>query len=288
MIQGGDYIVDSSSAFNKYLIGLVLNIFAVITLLLLVTSSIAWFWRLLDYPFVRDRLWLLGYDSDILVPFLPSIFLTICWFISWILAYYRKGSFAHGRAAEHLLFVVVASFLIATSLLFGNGDVRMPWDSEYDDPTAVPDKIWMTFVIAIAVVTLLIPVIRPQRLLRSAVAPRNIIDKWTFRTLSCAVLCGIPLILIGYFGREDYSGYFQFSERGLHESEIKFTRFIANVFRQTIPEATEQSFDPEDYFHRYWPQSQPKLNNLTDDETAARGNVQQATTTTKSPRRSRK
>jgi hypothetical protein len=280
MIHGGDYIVDSSSALNKYLIGLVLNIAAVITSMLFVCCFVATLWRVLDYPYFRDRLWLLGYDSDILVPFLPALFLSNCWLISWMLAYYRKGNFASGNAAERLLLGSVIFFLIAVALLLGNGDVRMPWDSEFDDPIAVSDRLWMPFVFVIAVVTLLIPVIRPQRLLRSALAPRNIVDKWAFGTFSTAVLYGIPLVFVGFFGRENFSGCFTFSERGVHESEIKSARFTAEIFRQTIDGATEQSFDPVDYLAALVPQSQEGLDSLTDDVPVVSSGMPQSKATT--------
>lgn len=265
MIQGGDYIVDSVTAFNKYLIGLVLNVTAVFTLMLTIACLVALAWRLFDLPWVRDLLRLFDLDSDFVAPFIPSAILGLSWLLSWMLSYFRRGSLANGGIADRLLLCAIGSCFIALALLFGNGDVRLPWSSQSDDPAAIPRQFWMPFVLAVAIITMLVPVIRPQRLLRSATAPRNILDKWAFRAFSTAVLAGIPLIMVGIFGRENISGYFDFAERGLHEADFKFPKLTADLLRSTLPEASDSTFDVLSFLNQKGITTDVKLDNLTDD-----------------------
>lgn len=265
LIQGGDYIIDGPTAFNKYLIGLVLNKAAIVTLMLFIASMFAFTWRLLDTYTARDVLHLFDLDSDFVVPFLPSAVLATAWLVGWGIAYFRSGNAATGRIPGVMLILATAAFLIALALLFGNGDVRLPWSSNDDEPAAIPQHYWVPFVLVIAVLTALVPIIRPRRLLQSAVAPRNALDKWTFRAFSTAILAGLPLILIGLFGQEDYSGYFKFTERGLHEADIRIPSFVAEILRSSLPEADDPDFNPVEYLKTHGLPLHPSLDSSTQE-----------------------
>lgn len=265
LIQGGDYIIDGPTAFNKYLIGLVLNKAAIVTLMLFIASMFAFTWRLLDTYTARDVLHLFDLDSDFVVPFLPSAVLATAWLVGWGIAYFRSGNAATGRIPGIMLILATAAFLIALALLFGNGDVRLPWSSEEAEPAAIPEQYWVPFVLVIVTLIALVPIIRPRRLLQSAVAPRNALDKWTFRAFSTAILAGLPLILIGLIGQEDYSGYFRFPERGLHEADIRIPTFVAEILRSSLPEADDPHFNPDEYLKTHGLPLDPVFDSTTQE-----------------------
>ncbi|MFM7164653.1 MAG: hypothetical protein ACKO3T_05360 [Planctomycetaceae bacterium] len=266
LIQGGDYIIDGPTAFNKYLIGLLLNKAAIISLMLFVSAFVALLWRSLDTYAARETLHLFDLDSDFLVPFLPAAFFAFAWIVGWVLSYFRSGNSATGRLPGVMLMLATGAFLIALALLFGNGDVRLPWSSDEDEPSAIPQQYWAPFVFLIVLLTALVPIIRPQRLLQSAVAPRNVLDKWTFRAFSTAILAGLPLILIGLIGREDFSGYFRFPERGFHEADFRFPVLAPEILLSSVPEVDDPNFDLLDYLKTHGLPLSPSLDSSTRED----------------------
>lgn len=226
LIYGGDYIVDGLTAFNKYLIGLLFNNLAVISLMVSIAALVAWFWRLFDYPVVRDYLTLFDVAQDFTVPFIPGALFGSLWIFAWLLSYYRRQGQAPGAFARPLLRLTVGSVLIAIAMLFGNGDLLLPWRGEDSEAVMIPSTFWLPFVVLSALAIMLIPVIRPGRLIQSAIAPKSALEQWVFRIVTSVMLVGIPLILIGFLGRENISGYFDFQERGMHEADFEFPRVL--------------------------------------------------------------
>jgi hypothetical protein len=226
LIYGGDYIVDGLTAFNKYLIGLLLNNLAVISLMISMAALVAWLWRCFDLPVIREHLKLFDLSTDFVVPFIPGAMLGFLWVIAWLLSYYRRQGQAPGAFARPLLRLAVGSGLIALAMLFGNGDLLLPWHGDSSNADVIPSTVWLPFVLMSAVVLMLIPVIRPGRLIQSAIAPKSSAEQWVFRIVTSVLLVGIPLILIGFLGRENISHYFDFQERGMHEADFKFPEFL--------------------------------------------------------------
>lgn len=219
LIYGGDYIVKPVSAFNKYLIGVILNNIALFSLLVTGATLIAFAYRSLDFPAVRDRLQMIGWNSDLTAPFLPSLLFLLLWIAAWMVSYFQRQAEAPGLVARYLLRLLVASVLVGCAMLVGNGDIPLSWRPAASEPFSIPEAIWVPLVVLIVV--MLLPVLRPQRLIASAARPRRPYEKWIFRGTCSALLGGVPLILVGYIGRENISGYSTFPDRGLHEADIR-------------------------------------------------------------------
>jgi len=226
LIYGGDYIVDGLTAFNKYMIGLLFNNMAVFSLMIALAALVAWLWRCFDLPVIREHLKLFDLSTDFFVPFIPGTIFGSLWVIAWLLSYYRRQSQAPGAFARPLLRLTVGSILIAIAMLFGNGDLLLPWRGETSTAETIPSSVWLPFVLFAAAVLLLIPFIRPGRLIQSAIAPQSPAEQWVFRIVTSVVLVVIPLILIGFLGRENISHYFDFPDRGMHEADFKFPEFL--------------------------------------------------------------
>ncbi len=248
LVYGGDYIVDGLTAANKYLIGFVLNNIAVFSWLVFLAAMVAMLWRTLDSYAVRDRLALIGLGSDLVAPFIPSVFFFLGWIGAWVLSYFKQEAEAPGTIARHLLRLTVGSVLVGGALLVGNGDVAIPWVSDAKDPSGVPKVFWMPLVFVVAILVVMIPIVKPSRLLRSATAPTGPLDKWVFTAVTSAALGGVPLILIGILGRENISGFSTFPDRGLHEAELKdFNDFCSIVVGQGKKSRAEIYKTPESW-----------------------------------------
>ncbi|MFM8477571.1 MAG: hypothetical protein ACKOEO_17445, partial [Planctomycetaceae bacterium] len=243
LIFGGDYIVDGLTAFNKYLIGLLLNNLAVASLMISMAALVAWVWRCFDLPVIRESLKLFDLSTDFVVPFIPGAMLGFLWVIAWLLSYYRRQGQAPGAFARPLLRLSVGSVLIALAMLFGNGDLLLPWHGDSSNADVIPSTVWLPFVLISVVVVLLIPVIRPGRLIQSAIAPKSSAEQWVFRIVTSVLLVGIPLILIGFLGRENISHYFDFQERGMHEADFKFPEFLQIAGLPGFGVAAQQAVD---------------------------------------------
>ncbi|MFM7059150.1 MAG: hypothetical protein ACKO2P_19740 [Planctomycetota bacterium] len=226
LIYGGDYIVDGLTAFNKYLIGLLFNNLAVISLMISMAALVALLWRCFDFPVVREHLKLFDLSTDFVVPFIPAALLGTLWVIAWLLSYYRRQGQAPGAFARPLLRLTVGSILIALAMLFGNGDLLLPWRGEGSTAEMIPSTVWLPFVLISVAVLLLIPFIRPGRLIQSAIAPQSPAERWVFRIVTSVMLVVIPMILVGFLGRENISHYFDFQQRGMHEADFKFPEFL--------------------------------------------------------------
>lgn len=221
LTYGGYYLLRPLSLLNKYLIGVVFNNLAVLTAMVAVCASVAFLWRSLDYPWVRDRLALFYLGSDLVAPFIPFFLLAACWIVAWVLSYFQRQAEAPGNVARFLFVLMGASALIGCAILIGNGDIALPSTSgptEGSNLISIPTQVWGPLLGLILVAAL--PVLRPQRLLRSGTRPEHVWEKWVFNATSVALLCGLPLCLIGWFARENISGYSTSPNRGFHRAEV--------------------------------------------------------------------
>src|SRR5262245_56510061 len=211
----GGYLKRPWVLFNKYLIGLFFINVAVFSGLIALCSIVAYAWRLLDLPWVRDRLYLIGFDSDLIAPFLPFCGFIVVWVIAWAISYWRRGAEAPGWLAQRLLYLIVASLLIAMALLIGNGDtslgVLQAW---FDKPYFTFQRNLRTPLLML-VLGALIPLLSPKRIIESGVRPKQKWHRWIFGTVTLGLLVGVPLAMTAFLARENVSGFATFREPDL-------------------------------------------------------------------------
>ena len=100
LIYGGKYLYRPWEAANKYLIGLLMTSVVMLSGIVALAAAVALLWRLLDTVAVRDFLKLFDLNSDIVAAFLPFYFFGGCWFVAWMLSYFRFQAEAPGRWAQ--------------------------------------------------------------------------------------------------------------------------------------------------------------------------------------------
>lgn len=209
LTYGGQFLNKPAQLFNKYLIGIVLINVAIFAALIAGCATVAYLWRMLDEPWIRNQLnvWLIGVKSDLVVPFIPAVVFGFLWGISWFLSYFQNGAEASGRAARAFLLLSFFSILVGIALLLGNGDLGNPfaYTLEFESSaSSIPKSIWTIFIAA--VIGALIPLVRPKRWLKSGLRPKAWWEKSVFSITSTALLIGVPLLIIGFVGKEDISG----------------------------------------------------------------------------------
>lgn len=215
-IYGGHYLLRPWRFINTYLMGLFFINLALFSGLLAVCAGTAFLWRCLDYPAIRDRAKLLseGLANDLTMPFWPFFLFGLAWLAAWGISLFQRGSEAKGITARYCLFFTLASLLIGFALLIGNGDIAV-WSG---DPISLGGKVWGPIVGLI--LGGLVPFLTPKRLLQSGLNPQKDWERYVFAAASAALLVGIPLLLVGWFARENISGYNTSSQRPVLAADI--------------------------------------------------------------------
>lgn len=227
----GFYLMRPMPFLNKYLIGVTMNNIAVLSAMICMAAAIAFSWRCLDYPAVADTIghattgaiYLSGLGSDLMRPLIPVMILFLIWLVCWFTSYFQRQAEAPGRLAHVMLIVTGSALMVAIAVLMGNGDIALPGYGR-DAETAgsqhlvVPDHI--LFPAAAAVALALLPLLRPSRLLNSAVSPQKPWEKWVFNATGTALVAGVPLLFTAILARENISGYSTSPDRPLQWPEV--------------------------------------------------------------------
>lgn len=222
LTYGGNYLFRPWEAFNKYFIGVVLNNTAVLSMIVAVAAVCAMGWRAFDSHWFRNRSALLGLGNDLVAPFIPYLMFSLLWMVAWTVSYFRHQAEAPGTIARYLLYLKAASLLIGITLLIGNGDIGLPefmraWIG--NEQTSVSPTVWAPVVVMMLL--MMLPIIRPSRLLRSGVQPQKPWEKYVFAGTTAALLMGLPLILVGWLSRENISGYSTSAARPMLRYEVR-------------------------------------------------------------------
>lgn len=244
----GGYLRRPWVLFNKYLIGLFFINVAVFSGLIALCSIVAYAWRLLDLPWVRDRLYLIGFDSDLIAPFLPLCGFMVAWVIAWAISYWRRGAEAPGWLAQRLLYLIVASLLIAMALLIGNGDTSLGALQSWFDKPYFTFQRNLRAPLLMLVLGALLPLLNPKRIIESGVRPKQKWHRWIFGTVTLGLLVGVPLALTAFLARENVSGFATFREPDLLKEDIKDTvqgwRQFCNLLIGTTDERKDSTSRP--------------------------------------------
>ncbi len=197
---------------NRYLIGVVLTNIVVLSGLFALCALAAFLFRCTDYRIVINWLYALGFRGDIMRAFFPSVMFFALWLIFWAISYWRKGVEATGRIARVFLALTIVSVLMAVAMLVGTGDVSLTYFRDnwgIEPPKEALESfgrdIQKLFFIALFIA--LLPYLRVRDLIRSGTRPKNVFEGWIFAIATRGLLYGIPLLVFGYFAREDISGF---------------------------------------------------------------------------------
>ena len=233
--QRGNYLFRLDLFLLRFIPNAILNLVPRVCLLLAVSSFVAWAWRLIDLDGIRDHLSAFGLD-DLGAAYLPAFCCAAAWLILFAFAWIADAVRVR-RAATILLALAIASSLIGTAVVIGNGDVTFS-GAAYTvkgEESRIDwlHGLWKPFVSIVAVGCL--PLLAGTRLLRSGSRPRNWIDSWFFYYASFALSLGIPLVAIGYFARENLSGFNQARGPAFLRGDLKSTEALQMLLRDADP-----------------------------------------------------
>jgi hypothetical protein len=234
----GNYLFRSDLFLARFIPGFLLNLAPQLCLLIAIGSGIALLWRSLDFHVVRDHLSAFGID-DLGAAFLPSLLLGMLWVISYI----AGSAFASQplkRASTWILTATFVSVLIGMAVVIGNGDVTFNKGaySLSGEETRIQwfNSLWTPLVSIVALGC--IPLLMPNKLLRSGTKPRGWFDSWVFYYVSLALFLGVPLVFIGYFAKENISGYNTARKDAFLPGDFKDPR----AFKSLIKEGSDVAF----------------------------------------------
>jgi len=211
LIRRGNYLFRLDLIASRYFAGLILNLIPRVGLLVAVCAFFAFLWRCLDYDWGRDRLRGISMSSDLCAALLPFGITGIAWMSCCIVAICLRSQPA--KRASHILFwVTMACLGIGAAIIVGNGtlsvaSVLQPKDSSDPLWTGIEWQSSLQLPALLLLLIGLVPILFPRMLIRSGVRPRGVLDTWIFYYASFTLFMGIPLALIGWFGRENISKF---------------------------------------------------------------------------------
>jgi hypothetical protein len=237
LIQGGMYLRKPAKAFNRYLFGLVLINLVIASATCSVMCGLAWLFRVPDQLWCMNLLAALGFQGDVLRALAPASLFGVLWFLTWIkristerglsvprqpswwttwLRYFNKVCFG----------AMLASLAFALVSLLVTGDLSLGLLYEHDAPSRdFLQSLTTVFVYILAALVMIasLPALGINRLIQSGAAPKNPAESIVFRIVSTALIVGLPLLVFGFFVREDVSGLVSKRMR-LNSEESPFQR----------------------------------------------------------------
>jgi hypothetical protein len=108
-----------------------------------------------------------------------------------------------------------------------------------DEGSIERHRSWITPLFG-ALITLLLPFLRPQRLLESGLRPKRFWEPWVFRVACTAAAVGVPLLGIYWFSRHDLSDYNTTRGAYLLPSEVDW----AGLWQRLLHEAETDPNSP--------------------------------------------
>lgn len=219
--QNGRYLIKPVEYWNRFLSGWFLLLIHVFSGMLALSAVIAFVWRMMDSFAVRDYLSAIGFEGDVWPAVLPLVALTILWTLFWSLSRWKFHESARGRIAKAILIAMIVWALATVAGLVGNGDVTFAagWD-------AAPGhlKPILFFVILLG----LLPALFRSRLVHSGRTEAGLLERGIYRYSLSAVVIGLPLLLIGFFARENVSGFGTARDGRLLSGDVKDIVALSN------------------------------------------------------------
>jgi hypothetical protein len=236
--ERGNYLFRVDLLANRYFFGLLLNLLPRISLVVAVGAGVAWLWRLLDVHSLNDHLAALGNRTDYIPVLLPGFVALGVWLLVSLAALaFRSDPLT--TVSRWLFWLAAGCFAIGAAVLMGNGDIAVGGAGaiQWQENLRIPAMILAALG--------LLPVFLPRRLIRSGVAPRSMIESWIFYYTSFVLFLGIPLIAIGWFARENVSGFATHRGPELVYGDVKdIDAFLDLFYPATWPRSREEERFP--------------------------------------------
>lgn len=221
-IHSGSYLAHTVNFINRYTPGLVMILLMAFAGLITGASGLAWLFREIDRPKISDAIAALGFDGDIL----RALFPTVCWFaiwsLAWLASYVKHGTHGRGWVAGLLLWPLMISSLASLGTLLSTGDIGFPAVETLLGASAnertVPQSFW--YVLYSVVGASLLPYLRLPMLIRSGIAPTNVMEKYVFRVASAALLIGVPFVAFTWMAQENISEHLESRSPEVVEADV--------------------------------------------------------------------
>jgi hypothetical protein len=260
LIYSGDYLRLPLGFLNRYLMGLlVVNLFA-LSGIIAAGAGVAWLFRCLDETNARYALQALGFGDDVSRALFPSFIIGVFWLVIWASSYGRAASGAWSVAAQGSLLLLVASLLVGMATLLGNGSIDMKSVAELFQIRLEPSTVdsirnVLVFAVISPILLFLLPYFRPDRLIKSGITPS---PKWwermIFKFAGLALLVGVPLLVTGYFARENISNINATRDGTLARTDVDWTSFWRQIQAESNPDT-----DPPTLSDRLWNSPKKKI-----------------------------
>jgi hypothetical protein len=229
LMNDGRYLMRPLEWANRFLSGWLSLLLVAGSALLAISALVAFLWRSMDFYTVRHYLSELGLASDMSSALVPLCVLFGLWIIGWGFSYFRDGASARGRWAKKILVAIILCAIATVAGLIGNGDIEF---SSGVQGTASFLKI----PLIVSIFGGLIPTLFRKQLFRSGLVESSFIEKLIYRYTALAVVLGIPMLLIGYFAREDVSGFSASRDGRLLWGDVKDFPALYSWFEQPAVE----------------------------------------------------
>jgi hypothetical protein len=219
-IRGGAYLRDAPTFADRFLSGFVLNLALWGSLLICLTSGLALFWRVLDFPplvewvkdvsrFVGDRY------TDLSRPFVPTLVLLVLWAISWPCTCWREGYAprfdAPRRLGRAFLWWAAFTFLIGLAVLLATDDIQLGGIIGLPEEDPLKRRLTGHTIIGWMLLTFVLlnvlPFLNPVRIFRSELRPPGKMEGTILRVAGASLLVLLPFWMLYEFAREGVSGW---------------------------------------------------------------------------------
>lgn len=230
-IYGGKYLNEPLEFLNKYLVGLFQVNAPIVSGMIMLAALFALFWRVFDYEPIRQSARRLGLDHDLYFAFLPFIISAVAWLFWWWRACADVQRERHSHRARFMLVVTLFTFAIGIVVVLGNVKTDLGFLRALLGVEQVKYNKTLVNSLCALVGASALPLIRPMALLRRYLHPKGLLDRWLLPIASFALLIGIPLLLVGIFARQNFSGIADRPSRELAPDDICDWEGLAQTIR---------------------------------------------------------
>lgn len=214
LMNDGRYLMRPLEWANRFFSGWFALLLVLASALIAASAMIAFLWRSMDFYVVRDYLNALGIQSDLSSALFPVLLLFVLWGACWVWSFITSGASARGRLAKKVLIALILCAIATISGLIGNGDIEFAGG-------VTKTANFLKYPLIATILGGLIPIFFRDRLFRSGRIESTFLEKLVYRYTAIAVVVGIPILLIGFFARENVSGYSELRDGRLLWGDVK-------------------------------------------------------------------
>lgn len=222
---------------NRFLIGGFTTLLTTFCLVAAIAAFTAWCIRWLWHPAVYDWLQAFGMQGDLMVALTPSVVVFIAWLFCWAMSLADHKRQATGETARRVLKLWVVVVLLGIVLVATSGDVDMgSWLTKWGISAETGDALkrpigWIIPALSAAILTSLIPYLRPDKLLKSAREEAGK-ERYVFLAARWALIWGVPLLMFALFASEDISGWNMRRDHRFADSDLSTGPLIEQLSRE--------------------------------------------------------